>query len=151
MAFIYDEDVALRYDAAVPVQAGEIEFYLELAREAGDRSLPTLELACGSGRIAVPLAREGVRLVGLDNSPAMLARAREKSAGLAGVEWVEGDMRSFGLGKTFGLVIIPVASLQPLLTTEDQMACLRCAHRHLAPGGRLALELDNTSVVVMAG
>src|SRR3972149_8406072 len=98
MAFIYDEDVALRYDAAVPVQAGGIEFSLELAREAGERGLPPLELACGSGRIAVPLAQEGVRLVGLDNSPAMLARAREKSAGLAGVEWVEGDMRAFDLG-----------------------------------------------------
>ena len=151
MGFAYDEEVALRYDAAVPVGPGEVDFYLELAREAADQGLPTLELACGSGRIAVPLAREGVRLVGLDNSPAMLARAREKSAGLAGVEWVEGDMRSFDLGRLFGLVIIPVASLQPLLTTEDQMACLRCAHRHLAPGGRLAFELDNTSVVVMAG
>src|SRR3972149_5458276 len=75
MAFIYDEDVALRYDAAVPVQAGEIEFYLELAREAGERGLSTLELACGSGRIAVPLAREGVRLVGLANLQGMLWRA----------------------------------------------------------------------------
>src|SRR3972149_11803739 len=98
MAFIYDEDVALRYDAAVPVQAGEIEFYLELAREAGEQGLSTLELACGSGRIAVPLAREGVRLVGLDNSPAMLARAREKSAGLPEVEGVEGDVRGVGPG-----------------------------------------------------
>jgi len=150
MGFVYDEEVALRYDAAVPVQAGEIEFYLELARQAGNQGLPTLELACGSGRIAVPLAREGVQLVGLDNSPAMLARAREKSASLTSVEWIEGDMRSFDLGKVFGLAMIPVSSLQLLLTTEDQMACLRSAHRHLAPGGRLAFELDHTSIVVMA-
>ena len=150
MVFIYDEDVALRYDAAVPVQAGEIEFYLELAREAGERGLPTLELACGSGRIAVPLAREGVRLVGLDNSPAMLARAREKSAGLTGVEWVEGDMRAFDLGTAFGLAIIPAGSFQLLLTTADQIACLRCVCQHLSPGGRLAFDLENPNMVAMA-
>src|SRR3989304_4433762 len=107
MGFMYDEDVALRNDGAGPVPAGGAEFYLELAREAGDRSLPPLELACGSGRIAVPLAREGVRLVGLDNSPAMLARARQKSAGLPAVEWIEGDMRAFDLGTAFGPEILP--------------------------------------------
>ncbi len=47
-------------------------------------------------------------------------------------------------------MVIPVGSLQLLLTIEDQMACLGCARRHLAPGGRLAFELDNTSAVVMA-
>jgi len=59
-------------------------------------------------------------------------------------------MRSFDLGRVFGLVIIPVGSLQLLLTTEDQIACLRCVHGHLAPGGRLAFELDNASIAVMA-
>ena len=150
MGFVYDEEVALRYDAAVPVGAGEVEFYLELAREAADQGLPTLELACGSGRIAVPLAREGGRLGGLDNSPAMLARAREKSAGLAGVEWVEGDMRAFDLGTAFGLAIIPAGSFQLLLTTADQIACLRCVCQHLSPGGRLAFALEHPNMVAMA-
>lgn len=68
--FVYDEDVALRYDAAVPVQAGEVEFYLALAREAEARGLRTLEIACGTGRIAISLARQGARLVGLDSSSA---------------------------------------------------------------------------------
>ena len=148
--FVYDEDVALRYDAAVPVQPGEVEFYLALAREAGAQGLRTLEIACGTGRIAVPLARQGVRLVGLDSSPAMLARAREKSAGLDTVDWVEGDMRSFDLGEAFGLAIIPAGSFQLLLTTEDQLACLRCIQRHLAPGGRLAFEIENPDIVRMA-
>jgi len=148
--FVYDEDVALRYDAAVPVQAGEVEFYLALAREAEALGLRTLEIACGTGRIAVPLARQGVRLVGLDGSSAMLARAREKSAGLDTVEWVEGDMRSFDIGESFGLVIIPAGSFQLLLTTEDQLACLRSIHRHLAPEGRLAFEIENPDIVAMA-
>ena len=150
MEFVYDEEVALRYDAAVPVQPGEIEFYLALARDAEAKGLRTLEIACGSGRVAIPLARQGVRVVGLDNSPAMLTRAREKSAGLDTVEWAEGDMRAFDLGEMFGLVTIPVGSFQLLPTTEDQLSCLQCIHRHLTPGGRLAFELDNPSIVAMA-
>src|SRR3990172_4095220 len=110
--YVYDEAVAGRYDAAVPVRPGEVEFYLELASALGgeSRGLRTLEVTCGTGRIAIPLAQAGIRLVGLDNSPAMLARAREKSAGLGNVEWVEGDMRAFDLGTAFGLAIIPAGS-----------------------------------------
>ena len=148
--FVYDEDVALRHDAAVPVQPAEVDFYLALARQAGARDLRTLEIACGTGRIAIPLAGHGVRIVGLDSSAAMLARAREKSAGLGTVEWVEGDMRSFDVGGSFGLVSIPAGSFQLLLTTEDQLTCLRCIHRHLAPDGRLAFEIENPRIVAMA-
>ena len=148
--FIYDEEVAVRYDSAVPSPDEEIEFYLELAREAQAAGLPTLEPACGTGRIAVPLAREGISIVGLDVSAAMLARAKEKSAGLETAQWLEGDMRDFELPERFGLAIIPVGTFQLLLTTDDQLACLRCIHRHLAPGGRLAFEVENPNTVAMA-
>ena len=134
----------------MPVEPAEVEFYLALAREAEARGLRTLEIACGTGRIAVPLAGQGVRLVGLDSSAAMLARAQAKSAGLETVEWIEGDMRSFDIGESFGLVIIPAGSFQLLLSTEDQLACLRSIHRHLAPEGRLAFEIGNPSIVAMA-
>lgn len=147
---IYNEDTAVRYDAAVPVAPGEVEFYLELAREAQSNGLPTLEPACGTGRMAIPLAREGITIVGLDASPWMLARAREKSAGLESAQWVEGDMCDFDLPERFGLAIIPVGTFQLLLTVEDQLACLRCIHRHLAPGGRLAFEVENPNIVSMA-
>lgn len=149
MQFDYDEDVAARYDAAVPIYPGEVEFYLELARQAEARGLRTFEPACGTGRIAVPLARAGIRIVGLDISDAMLARAREKSAGLDNAEWRRADMRSFDLDERFGLAIIPVGSFQLLLAVEDQMACLQCIHRHLAPGGRLAFEVENPNIVAM--
>ncbi len=147
---VYDEKTAVRYDAAVPIQPGEIEFYLELAREAQSDGLPTLEPGCGTGRIAIPLAREGISIVGLDASPEMLARAREKSAGLETARWVEGDMRDFDLPERFGLAMIPVGTFQLLLTVEDQLACLRCIHRHLAPGGCLAFEVENPNIVSMA-
>lgn len=147
--FVYDEDVATRYDAAVPIPPGEIEFYLELAREARAWGLATLELACGTGRFAIPLAREGIDIVGLDNSPEMLAPARDKSAGLKNVRWVDGDMRSADLGERFGLVFIADGTFQLMLSMEDQMACLRCAYDHLTPGGRLAFEIATPDIVAM--
>ena len=146
---VYDAGDAARYDAAIPIYPGEIDFYLGLAREAQAKGLATLDLACGTGRIGVPLAREGIRLVGLDLSAEMLAAARQKSAGLETAEWVEGDMRAFELTESFGLVIIPGGSFHLLLTTEDQLACLRCIHQHLAAGGRLAFSLDNPDIVAM--
>ena len=146
----YDAPTAVRYDAAVPIEDGEVEFYLALAQQAKERGLRTLELAAGTGRIAIPLAQAGIPIVGLDISPDMLARAREKSAGLDTVEWVEGDMCEFDLGEQFGLVIIPAGTFQLLLETEDQLACLRCIERHLAPVGRLAFEVGNPNIVDMA-
>ena len=148
-AYIYDEEIAARYDAAVPVSQAEVEFYLELARAAESRRERTLELTCGTGRVAIPLAREGVRVVGIDTSPAMLAEARKRGAGLP-IEWLEGDMRSFDLGERFGLVYIPAGSFQLLLTIEDQLAALECIRRHLAPEGRFAFEVENPQPVAIA-
>ena len=147
--YVYDETIAARYDAAVPCTPQEVAFYLSYAREARARGLRSLEVTCGTGRITIPLAREGIRLVGLDNSPAMLARARERGAGLD-IEWVEGDMRSFDLGERFGLVFIPTGSFQLLTEVEDQLAALRCIRRHLAPDGRLAFEVENPDITSIA-
>ena len=151
MAYNYDdEQAAARYDAAVRVQPGEIEFYLELAREAQSQGLLTLELACGTGRIAAPLVQAGISLVGVDNAPAMLERARSKSVGLENARWLEGDMREFDLGERFGLVFIAAGTFQLLLEVEEQLACLRCVERHLAPGGRFAFEVENPDIVRMS-
>lgn len=146
----YDAATSVRYDAAVPIAPGEVEFYLELAQQAKERGLRTLELAAGTGRIAIPLAQAGIPIVGLDISPDMLARARQKSAGLDTVEWVEGDMCEFDLGEQFGLITIPSGSFALLIETDDQLACLRCVERHLAPGGRLAFVLENVDYVATA-
>jgi ubiquinone/menaquinone biosynthesis C-methylase UbiE len=140
----------VRYDALAGGVPGDVEFFLSLAQEAHAAGHPVLELACGTGRVSVPVAEAGVRVVGLDVSAAMLGRAREKSAGLANVRWVEGDMRSFELPERFGLVFIPFRSFQHLLTVEDQLACLGCIQRHLVPGGRLAIDIFNPSVLMIA-
>lgn len=147
MTTLYDP---ASYDAISQGVPGDVEFFVRLAGEAKAAGLPALELACGTGRVTIPIAQGGAFVVGLDASPAMLGRAREKGAGLANVRWVEGDMREFDLPERFGLICIPARSFQHLLTIEDQLACLVCIRRHLAPGGRLAMNIFNPDIVRIA-
>jgi SAM-dependent methyltransferase len=109
-------------------------FYLALARQLGG---PALEIACGTGRLAIPLAQQGVEITGLDIVAGMLTRAREKAGSLP-IQWVEADARRFDLGKQFNLIFLSSAGMQHLLTRADQEAALACVRAHLAPGGRFA-------------
>jgi SAM-dependent methyltransferase len=148
------EFYAQTYDASVPDWPGELDFYREMVAEVKSAGDALLEIACGAGRVAIRLAQDGVNVVGLDFSPKMLEVARQKSAGLQNIRWVEGDMRSFeldqtfglrqtfSLRQTFGLAIIPGHAFQNLNTSQDQAACLECIKRHLKPGGRLVVHLD---------
>src|SRR5688500_6130287 len=79
-----------------------VAFYTALAQEAGG---PVLELACGTGRVSIPIARLGFPVTGVDLVPGMLEQARRKSAGLP-VRWVEGDGRAFDLGDQFRLIFL---------------------------------------------
>jgi len=130
------------YDTVVPDWPGEIDFYRALAAEATSRSQAVLEVACGTGRVAIRLAQDGADVVGLDLSPAMLTVAREKSSGLSNVRWMQGDMRSCDLDETFGLAIIPGHSFQNILEAEDQVSTLASIRRHLVPEGLLVVHLD---------
>jgi SAM-dependent methyltransferase len=137
---------AQTYDAAVSDWKGEIDFYHSFAVDAALEGKSILEIACGTGRIAVRLAKDGVRVVGLDYSPPMLDVAREKSRGMTNMEWIEEDMRSFELGESFGLIIIPGHAFQNLVEADDQVACLRCIERHLDVDGTLVVHLDHQSL-----
>src|SRR5574341_572989 len=98
---------AQTYDVSVPDWSGELDFYRALAAEVKSGGGSVLEVACGTGRIALRLAQEGTRIVGLDLSPQMLEVARQKSTELQNVRWVQADMRSFELDEVFELAIIP--------------------------------------------
>ena len=143
------EFVAEFYDYVDPYQQRpDVGFYTALATEHGG---PVLELGCGTGRVLLPTARAGVEITGLDLSDRMLSACRSKLAVEAPevqdrVLLTRGDMRSFDLGRRFRLVTIPFRPFQHLVTVEEQMACLACAHRHLAPGGILALDVFNPSL-----
>jgi SAM-dependent methyltransferase len=133
---------ALMYDDGMKDWPGEIDYYLKLATAVKGKRQAVLDIACGTGRVALRLAQTGVHVVGLDTAVDMLAVAQQKTGGLPNVRWIEADMRSFDLGERFGLVIIPVHSFQFLLTPQDQMACLQSIRRHLLPGGLLVIHLD---------
>ena len=131
------------YDASEVGWPGELDFYRELAAGATTHGEGVLEVACGTGRLAIPLAQDGARVTGLDHSPHMLRVAREKSREVPNVRWAEADMRSFALGEAFGLILIPAHSFQSMVTPDDQVACLGCVWRHLTLGGTLVVHLDH--------
>ena len=143
------------YDHVVPYRArlADVAFYVELAREAGGA---VLELGCGTGRVLIPTARAEVDIVGLDGAGPMLDRCRAKLAAephatRSRASLVEADMRRFDLGRTFALVTCPFRPFQHLLTVEDQLACLAAVKRHLAPGGRFALDFFDPDLAHLTG
>ena len=150
----YDDSafVAEFYDHVVPYrERPDVPFYVEAARESGG---PVLELGCGTGRILIPTARAGVEIVGLDVSAHMLgvcrARLAEEPARVSSLATLtRGDMRDFRIGRLFRLITMPFRSFQHLLTVEEQLACLGCIRRHLAPDGRLVFDVFNPSLELL--
>jgi len=120
----------------------DVPFWRTVARTA--RGL-VLELGCGTGRIALPLGRAGVGLVGVDRSAAMLARARRRvaRARLRGrVRLIRGDIRRLPFpDSSFAAVLAPYGVLQSLLRERDLAATLASVRRVLEPGGTFGLEL----------
>ncbi len=119
----------------------DVETYIALARRFGG---PVLELACGTGRILGPLARAGFDCTGVDSSPAMLARARQRLArdGLdARLE--QQDLRTMKLAGRYRTLLFPLDGLALLLTRRDQIDCLRAARLAVSHDGRLVLDVSN--------
>ncbi len=120
----------------------DIPFWVEEAVASGG---PVLELGCGTGRVAIPVAQAGVRVVGLDNSSSMLkqARAKARKLGLGAdvLKFVRGEMQDFSLDARFALAIIPYRSFQVLLSIADQRQALASIKAHLVPGGKLIFDL----------
>ncbi|MFZ5478233.1 MAG: methyltransferase domain-containing protein [Myxococcota bacterium] len=113
----------------------------------GAESWEILELGCGSGRVTVPLARDGHRVVALDQSQAMLdaleaRRARLPAAVRDRIRPVYGDLRDFDRRRRFPLVIAAFNVLEHLYTRVELEACLRAVRRHLAPGGAFAFDVQ---------
>jgi SAM-dependent methyltransferase len=146
----YDDPVL--YDRVSTPPAASIDFYVELARNSpGD----VLELACGTGRVTIPIAhalsRSDRSVTGLDLAPAMLDSARTKAASVGvALDLVSGDMRRFALGRRFGLIFVAFNSLLHLTTNEALAECFGCVREHLAPRGTFAFDVFNPSVAMLA-
>jgi len=140
-----------RYYDLVTNTLYDVSFYLQYAAQCGG---PILELACGTGRLVVPLAEAGYEVYGIDLSEEMLAVCREKvnRHGLSDrVTLTEGNMSSFDLPrKDFTLAYVPLRSFSHLFTQRDQMACLRCVANHLSPGGTFIVAIFAPHYKVLA-
>ena len=135
------DSIAAIYDPWSRSVTEDVGFYVEEAVAAGS---PIVELGIGTGRIAIPTAAAGVRVIGVDSSPGMLAICRER-ADFAGVAQLLdlrlGDLLDPPVPERVGLVTCPFRAFLHLRTDEDRVAGLRAARRLLAPGGRLVFDV----------
>ena len=135
------DPIARLYDPWSFSVTEDVDFYVEEALAAGG---PVVELACGTGRITVPVAQAGVHVIGVDASPGMLAVARERVRA-AGVERLvdlrEGDLRDPPVPERVPLVLVPFRSLLHMTTEADRERALTAAGELLLPGGRLVFDV----------
>ncbi len=129
------------YDLITQGYFADFPFYLRNVRRSG---APVLELGCGTGRVALALAAEGLEVWGLDIAEPMVSYARERARerGLS-LNLSVADCRTFDLGRRFRTVIFPYNGLQLLLGHGDLEACLERVRAHLEPDGRFLLDVFN--------
>jgi SAM-dependent methyltransferase len=140
------------YGYQVTGPSDDFPFWQSLAEATGG---PVLELACGTGRLLLPLARAGIEMVGLDLSPFMLAVTRRKLEQeppevQARCRLAKSTMADFSLGRQFGLIYIPAHGFQLLLTRGEQRSCLTSCARHLRPDGLLVMNVFNPRLDLLA-
>ena len=147
----YGDSWADIYDSVHQIPE-DIPFWVEEAKTSGG---PVLELGCGTGRVAIPIAQAGIPVVGLDNSSRMLRIARAKAAkqglGKELLRFVHGDMRHFRLRQTFSLIIIPFRSFLLLLSVPEQRQALETIKRNLTPGRRVIFNAFVPDLELLTG
>ena len=137
---LYDS-IARLYDPWSVSVTEDVQFYVEEAQRAGS---PVVELAVGTGRIAIPTAAAGIRVIGVDSSPGMLEVCRERAelAGVAGLLDLRlGELEAPPVEERVGLVTCPFRSFLHLLDDEARLRALRAARELLVPGGRLVFDV----------
>ena len=131
------------YDPDLGDYDTDLGFYQQFAARCGS---PILELGCGTGRVLLPLARQGYRITGIDASAEMLERTRAKVAAEAlgdRVTLVEQQMGDLDLEERFNMAFAALNSFAHLHTTGEQLDALARIRRHLNPGGLLIVDMFN--------
>jgi SAM-dependent methyltransferase len=137
----FDERIAATYEAKWPelfepsVVDPAVDFLAGLARSG-----TALELGIGTGRLALPLSRRGIRVHGIELSPAMVARFMEKP-GAEGIGVTIGDFATATVPGTFGLAYLARNTIMNLTTQDSQVDCFRNVADHLEPGGCFVIEV----------
>lgn len=130
---------AARYDAEHWWKTDDLAFWEAMAGEFGPR---VLELAAGTGRLALPVLQTGATYTGVEISTAFLRRARDKLACYGSrARLVQGDIRDFHLDETFDLIFIGFNAFLHLLTDEDALAALACVRKHCHEGTRFVIDI----------
>lgn len=147
------DDEARRFAAEHAHYAADIAFWRRHAARLGG---PVLDLGCATGRVAIPLARDGHEVWALDRSTAMLGELRRRLAGeapdvAARVHPLEGDLARLDLGRRFALVAVAMNTLQVLTDPGDRRAAFRSIRDHLAPGGELIFDVALPDVEEIEG
>jgi len=135
------DSIARLYDPWSVSVTEDVEFYVEEAKQAGS---PIVELGVGTGRIAVPTAAAGIRVIGVDSSPGMLEVCREQAelAGVAGLLDLRlGEVEAPPVDERVGLVTCPFRSFLHLLDDDTRLRALRAARELLVPGGRFVFDV----------
>ncbi|MGD0523900.1 MAG: class I SAM-dependent methyltransferase [Polyangiaceae bacterium] len=140
------------YTATYAARIADVAFYVDLAERSGG---PVLEYGVGNGRIALPVARHGVEVVGVDHSAPMLGDLRKRLKGeppevRKRVTLARGDMRTLRLGRRFPLVVCPFNAALHLYTRADVEAFLARVRAHLTPRGRFVVDLSMPHLVDLA-
>jgi SAM-dependent methyltransferase len=131
----WTKEVAARYDDDPRGDEEVAALFLAGYAEGGS----ALEFAVGTGRIAIPLAQKGIQVEGIESSPAMVEKLKEKPLGQA-IRVTLGDMSVVSTNKQYRLVYLIFNTIFNLLTAEDQIRCFENAARHMAPNGRFIVE-----------
>lgn len=136
------------YDLVLPADPAMEQFYVA---EAGGPGRRVLDLACGTGRFTLPLARSGAEVTGGDLSAVMLEAARHRAAseGLT-IHFATLDMRDFELGQRFDAVTIAANSLLHLTETSDLLSFLAAVRRHLQANGLLVFDIFVPSAYLLS-
>jgi len=115
-----------------------VDFYVDQAKRSPG---PVLEIACGTGRVTLPMLRAGAQVEGLDAYAPMLDRLRDKAAGEGFQPLLHhADMAHFQLPRRYALILITFNAFCQILNQDDQISCLRACRDHLEPGGKLVFD-----------
>ncbi|MGM0509891.1 MAG: class I SAM-dependent methyltransferase [Thermoplasmatota archaeon] len=135
------------YDTMHQHLKDDILFYIDCIEKYGE---PVLELACGTGRVTLPLADEGIDVTGIDTSEKMLQRAKHKAEKKdLNPDFIQSDMTDFSLNRTFNTILIPVNTLQVLLKVKEYEVLFNNVREHLADEGRFIFQIFNPDLDIL--
>lgn len=138
---IYDANI---YDG-LNTFLSDLQFYKKWLPK--NKEAEILELCCGTGRLTIPIAKDGYSICGVDYTPSMLEQAKMKAieAELV-IDFIEADIRMLDLQEKFDLIFIPFNSIHHLYRNEDLFNALGCVRNHLKAGGLFLLDCFNPNI-----